>query len=179
MRNEFTEAVCSTQTGNVNMNLFVAGKCEAVEFCSIKTAINSPPSTCSHGSTVHVSLVCSSSLFFFPFWTFPSLRGCNLCADLHMRLYTAPRELEIWQLFTVLGLWLTDAIFTVWPFGLCSWSETRDWKNPSQRPGRVSSYSVDVLLNGTLQLPDILRAFLFLYYMYPMIQQDQGGGGDY
>lgn len=62
MKNGFIVAVY--HIGNVNMNLFVAGKNEAAQFCSIKIPINSPPSICSLGSTVHVSLVCKVFILF-------------------------------------------------------------------------------------------------------------------
>lgn len=74
--------------------------------------LNFPPSTCSRGSIVHVSLVCSSS-FFFLFGHFPLLGGVIYVLTCVCAFYKAPCELEIWQLFASPGLWLTDVIFAV------------------------------------------------------------------
>lgn len=120
MRNVFTGAVCSTHTGDVSMNISGSGKSGAIDFCSIKIPVNSPPSTCSHGSTVHASLVCSSSLF-----NFLDISNSMGVSFIYWPAYEPlqHRELEIRQVFfffffTVACLWLT-VIFPIWPpFGL-------------------------------------------------------------
>ena len=99
--------------------------------------LNFPPSTCSRGSTVHVSLVCSSSfcfVFFFLFGHFQPLEGviyvltCLLHSTLwvgHLAALCFTGTVIDWCHFHSLG-----------HLGCGAQLATRDRKNPSQSPGR-------------------------------------------
>ncbi len=107
--------------------------------------------------TAHVSLVCSSS--FFHFGHSSALRGCNLCADLHMCVYRAPWELEIWQCFS--ELWLAGVIFSLalWVASFqCNLgleeSKSKSWQRIRQRQH-------ECLEMVKSKWRDILIAFLF------------------
>lgn len=133
--------------------------------------LNFPPSTCSRGSIVHVSLVCSSS-FFFPFWTFPALRGCNLCADLRMCLLQST-------------LWVGDLTALCFTGAVIDWCHSRspgrsgcgaqlatgDWKNPSQSPGRdIQQLQHERLEAVKSKWEDVFRAFcVFITRIYGRI----------
>lgn len=99
MKNKWTAAVY--HSGNVSMNLFLAKK-GAVQFCSIKIPVSLPSSARLH------------FLFFFTFMDISSSKGLSLMCR---SLSAEGAELEIWQRFTVLRLWLTRVTFTVWPWG--------------------------------------------------------------
>lgn len=62
-------------------------------------------------------LVCCTSPFsgHFQLWG-----GVSYVLNFMCTPYKAPWELEVWQLFTVPGMWLTRVIFTVRSSGLCN-----------------------------------------------------------
>lgn len=155
--------------GNVNRNLFVAGESESFQICSIKIIINSPPSTRSHCSTMRVSLGCNFSPS--PLLDISNSKGVSfMCWPVYAPLQSTLRVGDLTALYYT-RLWLTDVIFTVQPFGLCSSTATRDWKNPSQQSWQsqqLHSQSLEAVKSKW----DILKAFLFFYYMYPRLEQE-------
>lgn len=117
-------------------------------------------------------LTCLQLLFFFPFWTFPALRGCNLCADLRMCLLQST-------------LWVGDLTALCFTGAVIDWCHSRspgrsgcgaqlatgDWKNPSQSPGRdIQQLQHERLEAVKSKWEDVFRAFcVFITRIYGRI----------